>query len=86
MQYEIISSLALFQQIQGERGDKYVVSIGTNPTCNCPAFTRQMTSKLKVATFDWCKHILFLMSRKLGWKWDSACIHQKALTQVKRYT
>mgnify|MGYP006950271935 FL=1 len=45
------------------------------------AFTRQLTSKLTVLKFSWCKHILFLMSRKLPFS-DSPMLHQKALTQV----
>ena len=68
-------------QVQGEKGDNYLVTIGTSPTCNCLAFTRQLTSKLTVLKFSWCKHILFLLSKKMLLS-GSPMLHQKALTQV----
>jgi len=68
-------------QVQGTKGDKYIVTIGTSPSCNCLGFTRQLTTKLTVLKFSWCKHILFLLSQKLGLS-ESPMLHQKALTEV----
>lgn len=70
-----------FGQVQGDKGDNYLVTIGTSPSCNCLAFTRQLTSKLTVLKFSWCKHILFVLSKKMLLS-GSPMLHQKALTQV----